>query len=106
MTHYARAPLEMKGGTTFNFVTDGIESALEQAKEAARDKDVRICGGVATIRQYLVAGAMDEMHLAMSPVFLGEGEHLFAGIDLHGLGFRVARKVEGENATHFVFQRA
>ena len=104
LTHHARAPLEMKGGTTFYFVT-GAESALKQAKEAARGKDVRIGGGAATIRQYLAAGAIDEMHLAMSPVLLGEGEHLFAGMDLNQLGFRVGRRVEGEGATHFVLQR-
>lgn len=100
LTHHARVPLEMKGGTTFYFVTDGIESALKQAKEAARGKDVRVGGGVSTIRQYLTAGEIDEMHLAMSPVLLGEGEHLFGGIDLHQLGFRVERPVAGENATH------
>ena len=105
LTHHARAPLEMKGGTTFYFVTDGIESALKQAKEAARGKDVRIGGGVATIRQYLVAGAIDEMHLAVSPVLLGEGEHLFAGINLHQLGFKVERTVAGENATHVMLQK-
>src|SRR5215471_8212041 len=88
LTHHARAPLEMKGDTTFHFVTDGIESALEQAKEAANGNDVRIGGGVATIRQYLVASVIDEMHLANSPVLLGEGEHLFAGINLHELGFK------------------
>jgi len=105
LTHHARAPLEMKGETRFNFVTDGIESALEQAKEAARGKDVRIGGGAATIRQYLVAGAIDEMHLAMSPVLLGEGEHLFAGMDLHRLGFEVVRTVAGENATHVLIEK-
>lgn len=102
LTHHARGPLEMKGGTTFYFITDGIESALKQAKGGARGKDVRIGGGVATIRQYLTVGAIDEMHLAMSPVLLGEGEHLFAGMDLHRMGLRVARRVEGENATHFI----
>jgi len=102
LTHHARAPLEMKGGTTFYFVTDGAESALKQAKEAARGKDVRIGGGVATIRQYLAAGAIDEMHLAMSPALLGEGEHLFAGINLHESGLQVAQKFEGEGATHFI----
>jgi dihydrofolate reductase len=105
LTHHARAPLEMKGGTTFYFVTDGAESALKQAKDAARGKDVRIGGGVATIRQYLAAGAIDEMHLAMSPVLLGEGEHLFTGIDLHQLGFQVRKKVEGEGATHLILNK-
>jgi dihydrofolate reductase len=105
LTHHARPPLEMKGGTTFYFVTDGIESALKQAKDAANGKDVRIGGGVATIRQYLVAGAIDEMHLAFSPVVLGEGEHLFAGINLHELGFQVERTLAGENATHVVLKK-
>ena len=105
LTHHARTPLEMKGGTTFHFVTDGIESALKQAKEAARGKDVRIGGGVATIRKYLTAGLIDEMHLAMSPVLMGEGETLFAGINLHELGFVVERVVAGENATHLLTRR-
>ena len=105
LTHHARAPLEMKGDTTFHFVTDGIESALEQAKEAANGKDVRIGGGVATIRQYLVASVIDEMHLANSPVLLGEGEHLFAGINLHALGYKVEQTVAGENATHVVLKK-
>jgi dihydrofolate reductase len=105
LTHHARAPLEMKGGTTFHFITDGPEPALKQAKEAAQGKDVRIGGGVATIRQYLVAGRIDEMHLAMSPVLLGEGEALFAGINSHQLGLRVARSVAGENATHVFIER-
>jgi len=106
LTHHARAPLEMKGGTTFYFVTDGAESALKQAKEAARGKDVRIGGGVATIRQYLVAREIDEMHLAMSPVLLGERKALFAGINSHQLGWRVARSVAGENATHVFIEKA
>jgi dihydrofolate reductase len=105
LTHHARAPLEMKGGTTFYFVTDGIELALKQAKEAARGKDVRIGGGVATIRQYLNAGLIDELHLAMSPILMGEGEALFAGINLHELRFTVERMVAGENATHLVLRR-
>ena len=105
LTHHARSPLEMKGGTTFYFVTDRIESALKQAKEAAHGKDVRIGGGVATIRQYLMAGLIDEMHLAMSPVLLGEGEALFAGINLHELGFMVERVVAGEGATHLLIRK-
>jgi dihydrofolate reductase len=105
LTHHARAPLEMEGGTTFYFVTDGIESALRKAKEAAKGKDVRIGGGASTIRQYLVAGQIDEMHLAVSPVLLGEGEHLFQGINLHELGFKVARVVAGENATHVFIEK-
>jgi len=105
LTHHARAPLEMNGGTTFYFVTDGIESALKQAREAARGKDIRIGGGVSTIRQYLQAGHIDEIHLAMSPVLLGEGEHLFHGINLHQLGFTPEKVVAGENATHLVLKK-
>lgn len=105
LTHHLREPLVMKGGTTFYFISDGIESALRQAREAAAGKDVRIGGGVATIRQYLLAGLIDEMHLAMSPMLMGEGEHLFAGINLHQLGFRVDRALAGENATHLLLHR-
>ena len=105
LTHHARAPLEMKGGTTFYFVTDGIESALKQAKQAAAGKDVRIGGGVATIQQYLLDGAIDEMHLAVSPVLLGEGENLFAGIDLNRLGFKVHQTAASENATHVILRK-
>ncbi len=105
LTHHARAPIEMKGGTTFHFVTDGIDSALKKARNAAGGKDVRIGGGVATIRQYLAAGQIDEMHLALSPVLLGEGENLFAGINLHQLGFKIVRTVAGENATHVFLKK-
>jgi dihydrofolate reductase len=105
LTHHARKPLAMEGGTTFHFVTDGAESALKRAREAAAGKDVRIGGGVSTIRQYLLAGQIDEMHLAMSPVLMGEGEHLFAGIILQQLGFRVAQSVAGENATHILIEK-
>jgi dihydrofolate reductase len=100
LTHHARAALAMEGGTTFHFVTDGLESALQQAKEAANGKDVRIGGGVSVIRQYLLAGKIDEMQFAVSPVLLGEGENLFSGINLPQLGFRVEKTVAGENATH------
>jgi dihydrofolate reductase len=106
LTHHARAPLAMKGGTTFHFVTDGPESALQQAKNAANGHDVRIGGGVSTIRQYLTAGQVDEMHLAFSPVLLGEGENLFAGIDLPKLGFRPVQTTAGEEATHVILKRA
>jgi len=109
LTHHARAPLAMEGGTTFHFVTDGLESALKQAKAAAqrqgKDKDVRIGGGVSVIREYLVAGQIDEMHLAVSPVLLGEGEPLFSGINLHELGFAPVRTVAGENATHVFMKK-
>jgi dihydrofolate reductase len=104
LTHHARAPIEMEGGTTFHFVTDGIEAALAQAKAAAGDLDVKIGGGVSTVRQYLQAGAIDELHLALSPVVLGRGEPLFAGIDLPGLGYRVTEAVPMELATHLVLR--
>ncbi|HEV7668934.1 MAG TPA: dihydrofolate reductase family protein [Thermoanaerobaculia bacterium] len=104
LTHHPRAPLQMAGGTTFHFVTDGIHSALEQAKEAAGDRDVRLGGGVSTIRQYLRAGLIDELHLALRPVLLGTGEHLLHEIDLRSLGYEVAKSVAGERATH-VFLR-
>jgi dihydrofolate reductase len=105
LTHHARSPLAMEGGTTFYFATDGLESALQKAKEAAKGKDVRIGGGVSVIRQYLVAGQIDEMHLAVSPVLLGEGEHLFSGINLPQLGFAPFRTVPGENATHVFIEK-
>lgn len=105
LTHHVRKDLVMKGGTTFHFVTDGIESALQRAKDAANGKDVRIGGGVSTVRQYLAAGHIDEMHLALSPALMGEGEHLFSGIDLHRLGFRVVKTVAGEKAMHVVIRK-
>jgi dihydrofolate reductase len=95
----------MAGGTTFHFVTDGIEAALRRARDAAGARDVRIGGGVATIRQYLAAGLIDEMHLAVSPVLLGRGENLFAGLDLAGLGFRVSEHVPTTLATHIVLSK-
>jgi len=105
LTHYKRDPIVMEGGTTFYFVTDGIDSALAQARAAAGDLDVKIGGGTATIRQYLQAGHVDEMHLAVSPVVLGKGEALFEGIDLRALGYRVREHVAGEAATHIVLAR-
>jgi len=105
LTHHARSPLAMEGGTTFHFVTDGLESALKKAKQAAQGKDVRIGGGVSVIRDYLIAGQIDEMHLAVSPVLLGQGENLFAGIDLSKLGFTVVRTVPGENASHVFIKK-
>ncbi len=104
LTHHARAPLAMKGGTEFRFVTDGIESALRQAKAAALGRDVRIGGGVATIRQYLKARLIDELHLAVRPVLLGSGESLLAGMDLRALGYECERSEMGERAMH-VFLR-
>jgi dihydrofolate reductase len=105
LTHHPRAPLVMKGGTTFHFVTDGIDAALAQARAAAGNRDIRVGGGVATIRQYLSAGLIDEMHLAISPVLLGSGEHLLAGIDLPQLGFRCTEHVATEKATHVVLTK-
>src|SRR5687768_9839801 len=105
LTHHPRPPLEMEGGTVFHFVTDGFDSALAQARAAAGDRDVRVAGGVATIRQYLTAALIDEMHVAISPVLLGHGEHLFAGIDLPARGFRVAERVASDAATHVVLSR-
>jgi dihydrofolate reductase len=105
LTHHARSPLTMEGGTTFHFVTDGLEAALTRAKEAAKGKDVRIGGGVSVIRQYLIADQIDEMHLAVSPVLLGEGEHLFSGINLCELGFTPLRTVSGENAMHVLIRK-
>jgi len=105
LTHHPRPHLAMNGGTTFHFVTSGADAALTSAKEAAGGKDVRIGGGVATIRQYLLAGSIDEIHLAISPVVLGEGENLFAGMNLPKLGFSVAQAVRGENASHVVLKR-
>ena len=106
LTHHARAPLAMKGGTTFYFVTDGIEAALERAREAAGGKDVRLGGGVSTIRQYLQAGLVDEMHLAIAPVLLGAGEALLTGIDLPALGFKCTEHVPTALATHVVLSKA
>ncbi len=105
LTHHARPPLEMEGGTTFHFVTDGMQAALDRAREAAQGKDVRIGGGAATIRQYLQAGLIDEMHLAISPILLGRGEPLFHGLDLPALGYRVKEQVATEAALHLIVGR-
>ncbi len=105
LTHHARAPLPMAGGTEFRFVTDGIHAALHQAAEAAGDRAVRIGGGVSTIRQYLRAGLIDELHLAISPVLLGTGEHLLGGIDMKALGYECVEHVPGERATHVTLRR-
>jgi len=105
LTHHARPPLEMQGGTTFHFVTEGSEAALERAKAAAGDKDVRIGGGVATIRQYLRAGLIDELHLVLRPVIMGSGENLFAGLDLTALGYRCTEHVSTELAMHVVLKK-
>jgi len=105
LTHFARPPLEMAGGTVFHFVTDGIQSALAQAREAAKGLDVRVGGGMATIRSYLTAGLVDDMHVAVAPVLLGTGEALFAGIDLVRLGYRCSEHVGTPDATHIVMKK-
>ena len=105
LTHHARASLEMAGGTVFHFVTEGIHTALEQATSVAGDRDVRLGGGVATIRQYLHAGLIDELHLAVRPILLGSGEHLWRDIDMHALGYECAESAAGERATHILICR-
>jgi dihydrofolate reductase len=105
LTHHARAPLEMKGGTTFQFVTGGIHEALERAKSAAKGRDVRVGGGVSTIRQYLRERLVDELHLPVRPLLMGSGEALFAGLDLRALGYRVPRSVDGERAMHVFLEK-
>lgn len=105
LTHHARAPLEMAGGTVFHFVTGGIHEALDRAKAAAGDRDIRIGGGAETIRHYLAARLIDELHVAVAPVLLGSGEPLFAGLDLPALGYAVRERVDGEGAAHFIITR-
>jgi dihydrofolate reductase len=105
LTHHPRDPIEMLGGTTFIFVTDGIETALEKAKLAAKGRDVKIGGGVETVRQYLRVGLIDELHFALSPVVIGQGEAMFAGIDLPALGYRVTEHQATAHATHIVLSR-
>lgn len=105
LSHHARAPISMAGGTTFHFVTDGIYAALERAKEAAQGRDVRLGGGAATIRQYLSAGLIDELHLAVSPVLLGRGEPLLSGIDTVSLGYKCTEHASSERATHVVLTK-
>jgi dihydrofolate reductase len=105
LTHHARPPLEMKGGTTFYFVTDGLDAAVARAREAAGGRDVRVGGGVATIRQFLQSGLIDDMHLAVRPVVLGAGEALFTGINLRALGYACADVVQGERAMHVFVRR-
>jgi dihydrofolate reductase len=107
LTHHPRPPLRMAGGTEFRFVTEGIHAALEQARAAAGGRDVRVGGGVSTIRQYLHAGLIDELHLALRPVLLGAGEQLLNGIDMRSLGYECVRHVAGERAAHvFLRKRA
>jgi dihydrofolate reductase len=105
LTHHERPPQEMEGGTVFHFVTEGIEAALERARAAAGEQDVRLLGGAATIRQYLQARLVDEMHIAVSPILLGGGEHLLAGLDLPALGYRCTAAVAGEEGMHYVIAR-
>ena len=105
LTHHARPPLTMAGGTEFHFVTEGIHAALEQARDAANGRDVRVGGGVSTVRQYLQAGLIDELHLAVRPVLLGAGEHLWHGLDMRSLGYECAEQVVGERATHMFLRR-
>jgi dihydrofolate reductase len=105
LTNHARESITMNGDTVFHFITDGIESALDKARQAANGKDIRIGGGTSTIRQFLQAGSIDEMHIAFSPVFLGSGEHLFAGLDLPRLGFTDTQVMYGKGATHMVLRK-
>ena len=105
LTRHPRESLAMEGGTTFHFVTDGIHAALDRARAAAQEQDIRIGGGVSVIRQYLEAGLIDEMHIAISPILLGSGEHLFANIDMVALGYQVSEHVRTPMATHFVLTK-
>ena len=105
LTHHPRPPLQMEGGTVFHFVTDGIHSALAQAKAAAGARDIRLGGGVSTIRQFLAARLIDDLHLAVRPVLMGRGEALFAGLDLRALGYECAEHVHGEGAMHVFLRR-
>lgn len=105
LTHHARPSIQMEGDTTFHFVTGGISEALDRARDAAGDKDVRIGGGANTIQQYLRAGLIDEMHVAISPVLLGGGERLFEGVDLRTSGYKCVQHVATEKAIHVVLRR-
>lgn len=105
LTHHARPPQEMEGGTTFHFVTEGIQAALERARAAAGNLDIRLLGGAATIRQYLQAGLVDEMHLPVSPLLLGSGEHLLGGLDLPALGYKCTGSIPSARAVHYVITR-
>ncbi len=105
LTHHGRDPIHMEGGTVFHFVTEGIHAALTRAREAAQGRDVRVGGGVATVREYLRAGLLEQIHLAQSPALLGAGETLFAGLDLRALGFECSERVSSPHATHVVLTK-
>ena len=105
LTHHPRPPIVMEGGTTFHFVTEGIQSAMKQAINAANGKDIRLGGGISVIRQYLSAGLIDELHLAIAPVLLGTGEHLLSGIDLCKLGYQCVEHVPSARVTHIVLRK-
>src|SRR5262249_60784879 len=105
LTHHQRPSVEMKGGTTFHFVTEGIHAALQRAKEAAQDRDVRIGGGVTTIQQYVRAGLVDDLHLAFRPMIMGSGQNLFPGLGIASLGYRCAEHVATEHAMHVVLTK-
>jgi dihydrofolate reductase len=106
LTHHARPALEMEGGTTFHFVTGGIHEALDRAREAADGKDIRIGGGASVIRQYLQESLIDELHIAISPIFLGRGEPLFEDVDLPALGYACVEFQASDKATHVVIRRS
>ncbi len=105
LTHHARAPIEMEGDTTFHFVTGGIHTALDQARQAAKGADVRIGGGVDTIQQYLRECLIDELHIAIAPVLLGQGERLLEGIDSKALGYECVRFAGSQKASHVLIRR-
>lgn len=105
LTHYPKEPLEMKGGTTFHFITEGIHTALKEAQKVANGKNIRIGGGASTVRQYLQAGLIDELQLTFSPVFLGSGEPLLTGINLPALGFNNIQTIQGEKALHVILTK-
>lgn len=106
LTNHKRESIEMEGGTTFHFVTEGINAALEQAFDSANGKDVRVGGGVSTIQQYLKAKLIDELHLAVSPVILGSGENLFFNLDLTALGYKIVKHVSSEKAIHLFIKKS
>lgn len=105
LTNHPREPIPMEGGTVFHFVTDGIHAALQRAKDAAGDQDIRVGGGVSTVRQYLQEGLIDEMHVAIAPVLLGSGEHLWGGLNLPALGYHCSERTSTEKATHIVITK-